>query len=132
MRISRARARLFAGLMGMAAVACALPAHAEAQEKPVGVYLLTVTPDHGFAVTKRLRCRPDGGTHHAASRACDQLEAADGEIGRIPEQTGMCTLEMAPVRISAEGTWRGRPRHFARDYPNRCLAVRDTGGILFR
>ncbi|RKS68832.1 subtilisin inhibitor-like [Actinomadura pelletieri DSM 43383] len=129
---SRARVRWVAGLMGMAAVACAMPAHAEAQVKPVGVYRLKVTPEHGVATEKRLRCRPDGGTLHAASRACDQLEAADGDVGRIPAQPGMCTLEMAPVRVTAEGTWRGRPRHFARDYPNRCLAVRDTGGILFQ
>jgi hypothetical protein len=43
----------------------------------------------------------------------------------------VCTLQYAPVRVIARGTWHDRPRRFERRYPNRCVAVRETGGILF-
>jgi hypothetical protein len=41
-------------------------------------------------------------------------------------------MEYSPVRVSADGTWRGQARHFARTFPNRCSAVYETGGLLFR
>ncbi|WP_412518996.1 subtilase-type protease inhibitor [Actinomadura madurae] len=128
MHMSRARSRWAAVLAGMAAVTSAAPAQAA---EPAGVYLLTMAPQHGPSSTWSLSCDPDGGTHGAASAACDQLEAVDGDVGRIPARPGACTLEYAPVRVTADGSWRGAARHFARTYPNRCAAVRDTGGILF-
>lgn len=128
MHMSRARFRWAAVLAGMAAVTSAAPAQAA---EPAGAYLLTVAPREGPASTWSLSCDPDGGTHGAASQACDQLESVDGEVGRIPALHGPCTLEHAPVRVTADGSWRGGTRHFARTYPNRCAAVRDTGGILF-
>lgn len=129
MNMSRARYRWAAALAAMAVLAQAAPAQARG---PAAAYLLTVTPEHGPGTTRSLWCDPDGGTHDAASRACDQLEAANGVVARIPAQPGACTLEHAPVRVRADGRWHGQPRHFARTYPNRCAAVRETGGILFR
>ncbi|WP_433473146.1 SSI family serine proteinase inhibitor [Spirillospora sp. CA-142024] len=128
MHMSRARFRWAAVLAGMAVLAPAVPARAGG---PAGEYLLTLAPQHGPASTWRLWCDPDGGTLDAASQACDQLAAADGEVARIPARPGPCTLEYAPVRVTADGAWHGRPRHFARTFPNRCVAVRETGGILF-
>jgi hypothetical protein len=128
MRMSRARFRWAAVLTGMAILVPAEPALAD---EPAGAFLLTVTPQDGPGTTRSLWCDPDGGTHSAPSEACDQLEAAGGDVGRVPARPGPCTLQYAPVRVTADGTWHGRPRHFAKTYPNRCAAVRDTGGILF-
>ncbi|WP_165970346.1 SSI family serine proteinase inhibitor [Actinomadura sp. 6K520] len=131
MTMSRARIRWAAVLAGTAVLAQAAPARAQAPVEPTGAYLLMVAPEEGPVTAKTLWCGPDGGTLQAASRACAQLAAADGEVARIPAKEGPCTLEYAPVRVSADGKWRGRPRHFTRTYPNRCAAIRDTGGILF-
>lgn len=132
MNISRAHARCAAVLAGMAVLAPALPAAAApAPREPHGAYLLMVVPDHGPITAATLWCDPDGGTHLHANRACDQLRSASGDIARIPARKGPCTLEYAPVRVQADGTWRGRPQHFTRTYPNKCVAVRETGGIIF-
>ncbi|TMQ84427.1 hypothetical protein ETD83_40850 [Actinomadura soli] len=134
MHMSRARLGWAAVLAGMAVLAQAAPAQAAPGRAggPSGAYLLMVAPEHGPVTAVNLWCRPDGGTHPAPSRACDQLESVDGEVGRIGVQQGACTLEYAPVRVSADGRWRGRARHFAQTYPNRCAAMRRTGGVLFR
>ncbi len=133
MTMSRARFRWAAALAGMAVLTQAAPAQAQppAPTEPVGAYLLRVTPLEGTVTAKTLWCGPDGGTLSAAARACAQLRAVDGHVARIPPREGPCTLEYAPVRVSADGRWRGEPRHFVRTYPNRCAAMRDTGGILF-
>lgn len=135
MTVSRARFRWAAALAAATVLAQAAPAAAQAPPpapaEPVGSYLLTVAPETGPAGTKTLRCGPDGGTLSAASRACAQLAAADGHVARIPPRKGACTMEHAPVRVSADGTWRGQPRHFTRTYSNRCTATRATGGVLF-
>ncbi|MGK5552787.1 SSI family serine proteinase inhibitor [Actinomadura kijaniata] len=112
----------------------AVPAAADPRPAgPEGAYLLMVTPV-GEAAPERsatLWCGPDGGAHPVAENACDQLRKVSGRIGEIPEQQGPCTLEYRPVRLTATGHWRGAPRHFDRTYPNRCAAVRGTGGTLF-
>lgn len=128
MHMSRAHFRWAAVLAGMAVIAQAAPAQAD---EPASAYTLTVAPEHGPRTVRSLRCDPDGGTLDAASQACDQLESVDGEVRRIPAKTEVCTLEYAPVRVSAHGRWRGEPRHFEQMYPNRCVAARETGGILF-
>lgn len=128
MHMSRARFRWAAVLAGMAVGASAAPAQAAG---PVGSYMLTVVHEAGPKIGRSLHCDPDGGTLIGASRACDQLRLVDGKVERIPARTGVCTLEYAPVRVIARGSWRDRPRNFERTYPNRCVAVRETGGILF-
>jgi hypothetical protein len=128
MHMSRARFRWAAVLAGMAVVASAAPAQADG---PVGSYVLTVVHGSGPASGWSLHCDPDGGTLTGASRACDQLRLADGRVERIPARAGACTLQYAPVRVIARGSWRDRPRYFERTYPNRCVAVRETGGVLF-
>ncbi|GAA1891360.1 SSI family serine proteinase inhibitor [Actinomadura bangladeshensis] len=128
MHMSRARFRWAAVLAGMAAGASAAPAQAAG---PAGSYVLTVVHELGPKIERSLHCDPDGGTLIQASRACDQLRLVDGRVERIPARTGVCTLEYAPVRVIARGSWHDRPRRFERTYPNRCVAVRETGGILF-
>ena len=129
--MSRARFRWAAALAGAAVLTQTAPAQAGAPAEPAGSYLLTVAPEGGSAATKTLRCDPDGGTLRSAARACAQLAGADGHVSRIPPENGPCTMEHAPVRVRADGRWRGEPRRFSRTYSNRCVAVRETGGVLF-
>ncbi|MFC4060284.1 SSI family serine proteinase inhibitor [Planomonospora corallina] len=133
---ARARARWLAAAL-LAAPAPLLGASpvlagAPAPDGPVGSYVLRVTPEDGTGSTgATLTCGPDGGTHPNAKEACDQLRRVAGQVERIPENPGPCTLEYAPVRLTATGTWRGRQQRFAKTYPNRCAAIRGTGGVLF-
>ncbi|MFI6501946.1 SSI family serine proteinase inhibitor [Nonomuraea typhae] len=105
---------------------------AVASSQAGGIFRLAVTSLSGAvpARTATLTCTPDGGTHGDAVSACDQLRAADGRIDAIPEQPGYCTMESAPVRVSARGFWNGDHRRYARTFENRCLAIRATGGSV--
>lgn len=135
MRISPNNVRWVA-LLGVTAALTAVGPVAQAHG-PRGAYRLDVTPgsaarDGASAARATLTCGPDGGSHPRAAAACEQLERARGDVARIPRATGMCTTEYAPVRVRADGRWNGRPQRFAKTYSNRCVAVRETGGVLFR
>lgn len=78
-----------------------------------------------------LRCAPTGGSHPAPRRACGELDAVRGEIGEIPPADGLCTTEYRPVTVTASGMWRGQRRSYQQEFPNQCVAVRDTGGVVF-
>lgn len=88
-------------------------------------------PFHRIA-SGTLRCGPDGGSHRAPRAACDDLRAANGFIDLVPEASGPCSSENAPVYAVAEGRWKGEPRLFGKVFSNRCIAVRSTGGAVFR
>ncbi|MFP3965116.1 SSI family serine proteinase inhibitor [Actinomadura fulvescens] len=92
-----------------------------------------ISPEEAGGATRAttLLCSPDGGGHPSAGAACAQLRKAGDRISSIPRKPGPCTLEYAPVRASAHGSWAGAPRHFSRSYPNHCVALRETGGIVF-
>ncbi|MBB6349170.1 SSI family serine proteinase inhibitor [Nonomuraea muscovyensis] len=126
-----------AAAAGLALLLGAAPATATSVTPydPVGVYVLTVTPDDGTTAeplaSSTLLCGPDGGAHAAAAAACGQLRRTQGRAERIPEDPGPCTREYAPVRVGAVGMWRGQRREYARTFANRCVAIRATGGILF-
>ncbi|MFD8734380.1 subtilase-type protease inhibitor [Streptomyces sp. NPDC059618] len=106
------------------------------------------TPRHGFpgnwlnlAVTRGdarssdtrgvlLLCDPPQGHAHAA-RACRQLAAAGGDIGRIPRRTGvMCPMLYAPVTASAHGRWNGHRVEFRRTFSNSCAMKAQTGEVF--
>lgn len=124
---------------GQAVEARAAEAQAEgaldagAQADPVGVYRLTIRPEAqaGAEYGVTLRCGPDGGGHDRASAACGQLRKVDGEVRLLDAKQGNCTLQYAPVQVTAEGHWRGEPRHYAQSYLNKCQAILQTGGVLF-
>ncbi|GAT70098.1 proteinase inhibitor I16 subtilisin-type inhibitor [Planomonospora sphaerica] len=124
-----------ASAAGLAALLGAAPASAgaPAADGPTGSYLLEVAREDGSAPARKatLTCGPDGGTHPRAAAACDQLRRAGGRVEDVPERPGACTLEYAPVRVTATGTWQGRRYRYAETHPNRCAAIRATGGVLF-
>jgi hypothetical protein len=100
---------------------------------PEGSFVLSITSaTSGEVIAKAsLTCMPAGGSHPNPAAACGQLRKVDGRIEDIPEDPGPCTEEFVPVIVAASGTWYGQPRRFEREFANRCLAVRGTGGVLF-
>ncbi|MGH3648915.1 MAG: SSI family serine proteinase inhibitor [Micromonosporaceae bacterium] len=94
-------------------------------------YALTVRAEGEPTRAVQLICAPTGGNHPSPRKACEQLDAASGEVAAIPPTGGMCTTEYRPVTVTARGAWRGHPRHYQHEFPNLCTAVRDTGGVLF-
>lgn len=101
--------------------------------EPQGSFTLTVTSaTSGELFAKAsLTCSPAGGSHPNPAAACEQLSKTDGRIEDIPEDPGPCTREFNPVIVAASGSWRGEERHFEREFGNRCVAVRATGGVIF-
>lgn len=125
--------RALTALLAALALVLGMTTAATAQTVPSGWYVLTMTSDHAEpAMSYRvLVCTPDGGTHPAPVRACRQLRAVNGHIAWVPADPGPCTLELNPTYVTARGWWHKTPRFFTRAYANPCLAVRDTGGVLF-
>lgn len=101
--------------------------------EPQGFFTLTITSaTSGELIAKAsLTCLPAGGSHPSPAAACAQLSEADGRIEDIPEDPGICTQEFVPVIVAASGVWRGEERQFEREFGNRCVAVRGTGGVIF-
>ncbi|MQA25405.1 MAG: hypothetical protein GEU94_08020 [Micromonosporaceae bacterium] len=94
-------------------------------------FTLVVRPHGQAARTVALNCRPVSGNHPAARAACDQIQATRGRIAAIPPADTLCTAEHAPVTVTARGAWHTEPRAYRKTFSNICVAVRDTGGVLF-
>lgn len=105
--------------------------HMEVRPANPDSFTLIVRPHGKSARTVVLNCKPIGGNHPAARDACDQLTAARGEVAAIPPADTLCTAEYAPVTVLARGTWHAQPRAYRGTFSNLCVAVRDTGGVLF-
>lgn len=101
--------------------------------EPQSSFALSITSvTSGQLIAKAsLTCEPVGGSHPDPAAACKQLSQANGRIEDIPEESGPCTREFAPVIVSASGSWRGEERRFEKEFSNLCVAVRATGGAVF-
>jgi len=120
--------------------ACALlmagpvPARAAAvPEGPTGDWLyVTVARDDtrsGGTHGTLLLCDPPHGHEHAA-RACEELRAAHGDVGRIPLKDTFCPMVYAPVSASARGEWGGRRITYKETFANSCLLTARTGSVF--
>lgn len=120
-----------AATAALLAFCAAAPAHAAPE--PAGDWLLvTVTPSGaatGAPDGTLLRCDPPRG-HARADRACAELQAADGDIGRIPPQDAVCPMIHAPVTAHARGQWKGRPVEYTETFPNSCVMATRTGAVF--
>ena len=77
-----------------------------------------------------LLCDPPQGHAHAA-KACRELAAAGGDIGRIPSRAGaMCPMLYAPVTASAYGAWDGRRVDYTHAFSNSCVMGAETGAVF--
>lgn len=113
----------------LAGTALAAPAPAS----PASLYApsaLVLTVGHGEsaagatperAVT--LNCAPTAsGTHPAASAACAELRAADGDFDALAGRDDVpCTREYNPVVVTVDGVWRGRRVSYERTFANECV-----------
>lgn len=108
----------------MATLLALVPAHPEAS------MTLSLRGDEGTAAVVTLECDPAGGNHPHAARACAALEEADGDFANLPKQQTLCPLIYDPVTATASGSWHGRPVMAHREYPNRCAANADSGGVF--
>lgn len=76
-----------------------------------------------------LSCDPTGGTHPAAAAACQDLNASQGGFERAPGDT-ICTMQYAPVTVTATGYWNRAPKQFRKTYGNECVMRTHTGDIF--
>ena len=115
------------------AIAPMTSAAAEEMTLPYGGSLqLSVSesgPESQSAVT--LNCNPNGGNHPQVEQACDQLSNHSGLVAEIGAGDSMCTMQYKPVTVRAHGVWRGESVKYTETFSNHCVAVRDTGGVLF-
>lgn len=100
---------------------------------PSGLYApsaLVLTMGHGdtaaAAIPERavtLTCAPTAsGTHPAASEACAELRAADGDFDTLaPRSDVKCTKQYDPVVVTVEGVWRGQRVVYERTFANECV-----------
>ncbi|KOU61799.1 protease inhibitor protein [Streptomyces sp. MMG1533] len=79
----------------------------------------TVTPERAVTLT----CAPTAsGTHPAASSACAELRAADGDFDALAVRDGvLCTKEYDPVVVTVDGVWRGQRVSYQRTFANECV-----------
>ncbi|MFH8484387.1 subtilase-type protease inhibitor [Streptomyces longisporoflavus] len=82
-----------------------------------------------------LTCAPKAaGTHPAASAACAELRAANGEFGNLVGATHdmICTKEWRPVVVSVDGVWQGKRVAWSTTFANSCeMRASLTGGAAF-
>ncbi|MFF4056297.1 protease inhibitor [Streptomyces sp. NPDC001668] len=87
----------------------------------------SVTPERAVTLT----CAPtSSGTHPAASAACAELRAVQGDFEALGAGSdAMCTKEYAPVVVTVEGVWRGQRVSYERTFANEC--VKSSSGTVF-
>ncbi|MEU1474679.1 protease inhibitor [Streptomyces sp. NPDC005760] len=87
----------------------------------------SVTPERAVTLT----CAPtSSGTHPAASAACAELRAVQGDFDALGAGSdAMCTKEYAPVVVTVEGVWRGQRVSYERTFANEC--VKSSSGTVF-
>ncbi|WP_151481824.1 SSI family serine proteinase inhibitor [Streptomyces albicerus] len=110
-------------------VAGAAPARATAAQDSVPGNWLYVTVSRGDTRGALLLCDPPQG-HPRAVRACEELQAADGDIGRIPDKDAYCAMLYAPVTASARGEWGGRRVTYTETFANSCVMAAKTGAVF--
>ncbi|MGW0814378.1 SSI family serine proteinase inhibitor [Streptomyces viridiviolaceus] len=114
-------------------VACAAPAPAAVQPEPTGDWLrVKVSRGDARAGAARealLQCDPPRG-HAEAARACADLDAAQGDLHRIPLRDTYCPMVYAPVTAEARGQWRGRSVEYKETFPNTCVMTARTGAVF--
>ncbi|MDQ0993690.1 SSI family serine proteinase inhibitor [Streptomyces sp. V3I7] len=98
------------------------------------LYLTVTGGDLGSGDTHGtlLLCDPPLGHAHAAE-ACAELDAANGDIDRIPPRTDtLCPMIYDPVTAQARGVWKGQRVEYLKTFSNACeLGVRTRSVFAF-
>lgn len=117
--------------IGLACTAALIAVPAAAQAAPATNRLtLTVTAADGTASKVTLTCRPAGGTHPAAAKACAAVARVKGDLTKLPVREGICTMQYDPVKATANGRWAGRVVRYDREFGNGCQLTLGTSGVF--
>ncbi|MEE2051230.1 MULTISPECIES: SSI family serine proteinase inhibitor [Nocardiopsidaceae] len=112
-------------LAATAVLSLAFAVPAQAERTVTTSHTLSIrTPSTGEVRQVTLECRPTGGDHPEAERACAAVDGA-GSIARAKGEGGMCTMIHQPVVAVAEGAER-----YEEEFSNSCLLVSQKG-VLF-
>ncbi|MEU8674162.1 SSI family serine proteinase inhibitor [Streptomyces sp. NPDC048560] len=96
-----------------------------------GLALSVTGSGRTWARTVVLTCPATGTDRHSdPAAACAELVEAGGELDALPGDAHGCTREFDPVTAWADGTFRGRPVHWSRTYPNACALDSATGAVF--
>ncbi|ANP50240.1 hypothetical protein J2Z21_001033 [Streptomyces griseochromogenes] len=88
------------------------------------------TPPAGDKHGTLLLCDPLPLGYARAAEACAELEAAGGDIARIPQKKVFCPMIFAPVTVHAHGQWNGRPVDYQETYSSKCVMEARTGAVF--
>ncbi|RPF43811.1 subtilisin inhibitor-like [Streptomyces sp. Ag109_G2-6] len=78
-----------------------------------------------------------GGTHPAPRAACDAVNAAGGDFGRLltaPAPGRACPKRYDPLTLTADGVWHGERLAWKHTFPNACMmsaALKDDPVFAF-
>ncbi|NBH03504.1 SSI family serine proteinase inhibitor [Amycolatopsis sp. SID8362] len=126
-------------LASVAAAGIAVGAPVAAQAEPVGTVgaslTLTKTYEHGTAISQTLTCDPEGGTHPNAVQACAELAKVEADFDRLSAKDGADKCkeqngEFHPVRVEAQGIWRGNAVSYRHSFLNSCWLSANTGTVF--
>ncbi|KAI8356769.1 subtilisin inhibitor [Choanephora cucurbitarum] len=76
-----------------------------------------------------LSCSPVGGNHPHRQEACNALKKCGGNLNAITPSTVPCPALYAPVTVTIEGTYGGKPVQLKKEYSNACTAQAQLGSI---
>jgi hypothetical protein len=123
-------------LCGLASSGLAATATARPRQVPQSSTELNLTISEGSVSVAALRartlmCHPTGGNHPHGDVACRDVDAAGGNLDRLPGEPGkVCSGVYKPVTVNALGEWRGIPVRFDRTYRNACKMTASTGLVF--
>ncbi|WUH95804.1 subtilase-type protease inhibitor [Streptomyces sp. NBC_00433] len=92
------------------------------------------TPGQGLVLTAATRTATlscDGlphGTHPLP--ACTALSAAEGDFDALPGRPAVCRDPYKPIKVTAEGEFRGQPVHWRKKFANACILRAATGPVF--
>ncbi|MCY0932440.1 subtilase-type protease inhibitor [Streptomyces sp. H27-H1] len=133
-------------ILAAAVAACVTAAvgSTAAQAQPAGLYApsaLVLSIGAGdsaeVATVERavtLSCSPrPSGTHPAPRAACSQLRGTDAAFEELvrPAAREQCSVEWAPVTVTADGVWQGRRLSWQHTFTNACHLHASTTGAVF-
>lgn len=115
-----------------AAATAAVTAAGRAEAPPSrGLFLTLSGSENTWIRGVLLHCSPvPSGPHPEAAAACAALDAAHGDLDRLPEDRHPCTDQFDPVTVSATGAWRGRPTAWHKTFANACQLALETGAVF--
>jgi hypothetical protein len=96
-----------------------------------GLFLTVSGAENTWIRGVLLHCSPvPAGPHPEAAAACAALDAAGGDLDRLPGDRNPCTNQYDPVTVSATGAWRGRPTAWHKTFANACELAVHTGAVF--